>query len=806
METPSLGLLLRRSVLVSLLMLAVCVILPRAAAEWASGFAVDEGTADEAKWLSTGVESDSRPCPLFRGEFAVDQSVNKATLSIVGLGHFRATINGERVSDSVIDQPWSQYSATIFEQSFDVTGLVRKGDNAIGVMLGNSFWRVGPVNDPGRFSKTDAMPDFSAGRNFLLRASLDLTLADGSHRRVVSGGDWKWTDGPITFSHIYAGEDYDATREVEGWDTPETPAGEWKPAVVVEAPKAAIVPFTTPAMKGFEVFSPRERRVAGSAGDGVSTYIFPQNCSSLIRFTVDGKAGAKIRLKPCEYMDPETGRVKFTYTWGTGKDIWHDYTLRDGEQTHQIIFCYEGAQYVEVDGAVAPGEANPKGLPVMKSVEMVHVRTGCDSVGSFECASKMQNDAHKIIDWAIRSNMAHVVTDCPHREKNGWQEQNWHMARALSYRYDTHAYMTKVMRDVRDTQLPDGHIPTNCPNYLVGVPPHGFWNEAPEWGIAGVLVPWHLYEWYGDRETLAASLESMKKFVDYLSSTAKDGVVASNLGDWYDYGHGKGDGPSQWTPAEVSATAIWALGARTVADAARVLGDQEGEAKYRGLYSTIRDTFQAKFYDPTTATTMNKGSCQAGVSTALCAGLIPDSDRGRAVEAIVKDLEGRGYQQTSGEVLQVFLIRALAESGRNDVLHKVYARRDRGSYGFMVESGLTTLPESWDAKPGTGNSLNHFMLGHLVEWHFAYVAGIRQEPGSIGWKRVVIQPNSGPLTSYQATFKSPRGEIASKGKVVDGKLSVSIAIPAGVEKATLIWPGGRRVELAIGKTTELVQP
>lgn len=782
------------------LMLVVCAIVPRALA------AGEGGAGDEAEWLSTGVNPDGRACPLFRGEFSLDQGVSKATLSIVGLGHHRTTINGQRVSDSVIDQPWSEYSTTIYEQSFDVTKLVRKGDNAIGVMLGNSFWRVGPVNDQGRFSKTDAMPDFSAGRNFLVRAAIDLTLADGSHRRVLSGPKWTWTDGPITFSHIYAGEDYDATREVKGWDAPGKPGSEWNAAVVVDAPRAAIVSFTTPPMKEFEVFSPRERRIAGGAGDGISTYIFPQNCSSLIRFTVEGKAGAKIRFRPCEYMDPATGRVKFTYTWGTGKDIWHDYTLREGEQTHQIIFCYEGAQFVEVDGAVAPGEANPKGLPVMKSVEMVHVRAACDNVGTFECASKMQNDAHKIIDWAIRSNMAHVVTDCPHREKNGWQEQNWHMARALSYRYDTHAYMTKVMHDVRDTQLPDGHIPTNCPNYLVGVPPHGFWNEAPEWGISGVLVPWHLYEWYGDRETLAASLESMTKFVDYLSSTAKDGVITSNLGDWYDYGHGKGDGPSQWTPAEVSATAIWALGARTVADAAKVLGHERAETTYRDLYNTIRATFQAKFYDAKTATTLNKGSCQAGVSTALCAGLIPDADRGRAVEAIVKDLEGRGYQQTSGEVLQVFLIRALAEAGRNDVLHKVYARRDQGSYGFMVESGLTTLPESWDAKPGTGNSLNHFMLGHLVEWHFAYVAGIRQELGSVGWRRIIIQPDSGPLASYEATFKSPRGEIVSKGKLVNGKLSVSIAIPAGVEKATLIWPGGQKVELAIGKTTELVQP
>ncbi|MBX7106980.1 MAG: alpha-L-rhamnosidase N-terminal domain-containing protein, partial [Gemmataceae bacterium] len=171
-------------------MLAMCLMPPRSAAGAAGGIGADGSAADEAKWLSTGVEPEGRPCPLFRGEFTVDQDVTKATLSIVGLGHYRATINGKPVSESVIDQPWSEYSTTIYEQSFDVTKLVRKGGNAIGVMLGNSFWRVGPVNDPGRFSKTDAMPDFSAGRNFLLRATLDLTLAGGGHRRVVSGSDW----------------------------------------------------------------------------------------------------------------------------------------------------------------------------------------------------------------------------------------------------------------------------------------------------------------------------------------------------------------------------------------------------------------------------------------------------------------------------------------------------------------------------------------------------------------------------------------------------------------------------------------
>jgi hypothetical protein len=510
--------------------------------------------------------------------------------------------------------------------------------------------------------------------------------------------------------------------------------------------------------------------------------------------------GKRVRFKPCEFMD-STGRVKFTYTWGTNKDIWHDYTLRgEGTESHQILFCYVGCQYVGVSGAVPAGHPNPDDLPVIQSLDLVHVRADCPVVGSFTCSSPLQNAAHRLIDWSIRSNMSYVATDCPHREKNGWQEENWHMARAMSYRFGVKDWFGKIARDLRDTQLPDGHIPTNCPNYLVGIPPHGYWNEAPEWGISGVLVPWHLYEWYGDRQALQAAFGSMKRYVDYLSSQAKDGIITSNLGDWYDYGHGKGDGPSQWTPNEVSATAIWALGASTVARAAIVLGQTDDAAAYGKLFDRIRGDFLRGFYDPQKKTITNHGSCQAGHSVALCVGLIPERDRKAVLQGIVDDLQKRGWQQTVGEVLQVFLIRALADNGRSDVLHRVYSREGRGSYGFMVGQGLTSLPESWDARPGTPNSMNHFMLGHLMEWHYAYLAGIRQQPGGIGWKKVLIAPDPGSLESVSASFRGPSGTITVDWKRHQGMFTMTVSVPPGVEAEALL-PDGRRQPLKTGSQT-----
>ncbi|MBN2446267.1 MAG: family 78 glycoside hydrolase catalytic domain [Phycisphaerae bacterium] len=731
-----------------------------------------------------------------RHEFKLTSKPKKARIRVIGLGHYELHLNGQVVGDTVVNQAWSQYNKTIYWRDFDIKPLLHEGKNAIAVMLGNSFWHVAPANDTGRFVKTDAMPDFAGGHPYLLWLEARIVDADGTETVITNDTSWRWTDGPLTFSHIYAGEDYDATRLPADWDQPGFDDSQWHTAKVVAAPPAQLLPLISPGLKTAEVFEPKEIR---EPDPGVFTYVFPQNCSALLRFTVHGERGRTIRFKPCEYMD-DTGRVRFTYTWGTGKDIWHDYTLRGAEsESHQVVFCYVGCQYVEVTGAVPAGKPNPDNLPVVERLELVHVRAANPIVGSFTCSSDLQNRVHHLINWSIRSNMSHVPTDCPHREKNGWQEQTWHMARSVSYIYDVHDWYRKIARDLRDTQLPDGHIPTNCPNYLVGIPPHGFWNEAPEWGVSGVLAPWHLYEWYGDRQALADSYDSMKAYVDYLTSQAQDGVIKSNLGDWYDCGHDKGDGPSQWTPLEVSATGIWALGAATVAQAAEVLDHPDDAARYHALFNKVRATFQERFWDSETKTVKNNGSCQAGNAAALCIDLVPAADRAAAIERIVTDLEKRDWQQTTGEVLHVFLIRALADAGRTDVLHKVYARTKRGSYGYMVESGLTTLPESWNAQPGTGNSLNHYMLGHLVEWHYAYVAGIRQQPGDVGWHKVIIQPHPGPLTSAAASFDSPAGHITSKWRRTAGVFNLTVEIPKGVA-AVAILPDGSRHELSPGQT------
>ena len=759
-----------------------------------------ENNRPRAEWIAPyeGTStSNVSPSPLLRSTFHIEGHPASGSVRLVGLGHYELYLNGNRVGTSVIHQAWSQYDRTLYSEEFDISAFLRKGDNAWGALLGNSFWHVGPANDAMRFIKTDAMPDFSNGYPYLLFLEAHIRTEEGNEIVVTSSESWKWSMGPLTFSNIYAGEDFDARMLPVGWASPGFNDRMWEHVIVAPVPKGSVEEYSAPLLREFQVFDP-DSIVSPKADE--YTFIYPQNCSALLRFTVQGSAGQTIRFRPCEYMD-STGQVKFTYTWGTGKDIWFDYTLKGGSsESHQALFCYEGCQYVGVTGAVPEGYPNPRGLPIIKQLQLVHVRAANEVVGQFTCSSALQNGAHRLIDWSIRSNMSYVATDCPHREKNGWQEQNWHMARAMSYRFDIHSWYKKIARDLTDAQLPDGHIPTNCPNYLVGIPPHGFWNEAPEWGISGVLVPWHLFEWYGDTNAIVTSFESMRRYVDYLSSQAKDGIITSNLGDWYDYGHGKGDGPSQWTPNEVSATAIWALGAATVSRSAQVLGRTVEAESYQSLFNQIRKDFQRHFYDPASKTVLNHGSCQAANSAALCIGLVPDADRKEVLQAIVDDLAKRNWQQTAGEVLQVFFLRALAEGNRNDILYRVYSREDRGSYGYMVREGLTTLPESWDARRGTGGSMNHFMLGHLMEWHYAYVAGIRQQPGSVGWRRVLIAPNPGSLDNASASFNSPAGRIEVHWEHQANQFVMVVSLPAGVQGEAVL-PSGKRQSLGPGTVT-----
>lgn len=700
--------------------------------------------------------------PIFRRSFEVDELPKKALIEVVGLGHYHVFINGHRLGKAAINQPWSQYDRTIYSQSFDLAPHLQKGENVLAVTIGNSFYRVAQP-PAGRWSKGDAMPDYSEGEPVRLWVK----------GFVPSDKNWRWIEGPFEVSHIFAGEDFDARRVPAGWLEPGFDDRKWSTPKVTKPPKGRVAKQFFPGVEAHEVFQPVEIVPAAKGG---WSYKFAQNCSAILRFKVRGPRGSTVRFQLSEVIQPN-GDVEQMNLWNA--TALTCYTLAGGgTESYENQFFYHGGQFVGVQGAVPAGKPNPEGLPVIESLELVHVRAANPIASVFETSSDLANKTVGLIDWAMRSNMSFVMTDCPHREKLGWLECAHLLANSFSYRYDTKAWFHKICRDLREAQMPIGRVFTVAPRYLQR-PDDDMYQWTVEWGAASVLVPWQAYRWYGDRKFLSDNFDMMRRYTDHVEATSKGLIAHGSLGDWYDYGHGQSPGPSRYTDTRLTATATFAECALAVAGAAETLGKHEVAVEYRELHARIRTAFQREFYDAKTKTFANKGSVQTGSAMALVADLVPTEDRAAVLQKIISELESRDYQQTSGDVGHLYFIRALSSMGRSDVLHKVYSRTGVGSYGGILAKGLTALPETWDAITVGSNSLNHCMLGHAMEWYYGYVLGIRQAPDSAGWSRVIIDPVPGDLTWAKGHLDTPKGRVSISWKRVGEKMEIEFTVPRG---------------------------
>ncbi|MFN3409288.1 MAG: alpha-L-rhamnosidase N-terminal domain-containing protein [Limisphaerales bacterium] len=743
----------------------------------ASAASNDGGPFPTARWIAPpSVERPHYGTALLRREFSVERLPRRATLRIVGLGDYDPTVNGQRLSPVGINQPWSQYERTLYYREFDLRPHLRRGANCLGVTLTHSFWDNAPP-PKGRYFKHG--PQRKADEPLLLLAEVELERADGSIVRLASDEHWRTSPGPIVFSHIFAGEDFDARRTQPGWDRPGFDAGHWSFVRTVAAPPGELLPQTWPPVLPRERFAPT--RIAEPA-PGVWLYEFPQNCSAQLRVVLSGgQSGQSVKFRSGEHKN---GRDRLFGHYVVGTEL-----VTDGRRlTNQWNSFYLGMQFVEVTNAVPKGKPNPNGLPVIESLELIHVRTALPEAGTFTSSSPVFNGTHRVVDWAMQANANHVLTDCPHREKLGWLEVAYLMAPSFLYRYDSDAWFQKILRDIRDAQEPSGRVLTVAPSYPAGRFPDKF-NWTVEWGAAAALLPWHLYEWSGDPAVLRENFPMMRRFTDYIGTEAKDGLAPGGLGDWYDYGHGKPPGESRFTPTELTATATWALCARTVARAAEVLEQPEEARRYHELHARIAADFQRHFLDPATGRLRHRGSPQCANAIALEAEVVPAGLRPSLVEDIIADLAARDWQQTPGDIGHVYFIRALAGAGRSDVLHKVYSREGKGSYGGILAKGLTSMPETWDAMMDGYQSLNHCMLGHVMEWFYAHVGGIRQQPGTVGWKDVLIAPAPGPLTRARAEVRTPAGLIVSDWNIQGGRFRLTTQVPKGV-KATVVLPSG----------------
>lgn len=729
---------------------------------------------------------------MLRKDFDLKHRVADATVYVCGLGHYELSINGRKVGDSEFTPLWSDYDGTVYYNTYDVTDYVHEGDNTVGVLLGNGFYNVVRGS---RYSKLQV--GFGPETLWL---KMVVTYTDGSTRTFSTCKDWKYDLSPITFHSIYGGEDYDARLEQPGWNMPGFDDSAWRPVVVQRAPNGRLTPQMAPPVKIMQRFPVKSvhkltpEEVEGASKSTKRT-VDPsailldmgQNLAGFPEITVQGKPGQKITMVVAEALTDENAASQRQ----TGRQHIYTYTLRsDKPETWHPRFSYYGFRYIQLEGAVLAGEANPDGLPVVEKIESCFIYNSAPERGEFECSNDIFNGAHNLIRNAVRSNMQSVFTDCPHREKLGWLEEVHLNGPGLLSNYDLSLLLPKVMRDIADSQRPNGMIPTVAPQYVVfeGVGTDVF-SESPEWAATFMVAPWMYYQAYGDDSLIREYYPEMKAYVDYLGTRAEGHLIDFGLGDWYDYGDFRA-GFSRNTPVGLVASAHYYMDLLYLADAARLLGLAEDVEKYTALAADVRDAFNTKYFD--SATGVYGTGSQTSYSLPLFLGMVPDGYKQKVIDNLVADIRAHGTRLTTGDVGNRYLFRALADNDLDELMYEMHNHREAPGYGFQQQFGATTLTEQWD--PRQGSSWNHFMMGQIEEWLFRSLVGVRTDLSSPGLQHLVIKPSVvGDVTYVKGRIPTLYGDVDVAWQRDGDAFTMYVTLPANVS-ADVLLPGQQEAQ------------
>ncbi len=696
--------------------------------------------------------------PFFRKQFMVDKPVKSALLFITGLGQYEASINGIKTGNAFLAPGWTYFDKTVLYNTYDITSQLVKGPNAIGVLVGNGFYNI----NRERYFKLVAA--FGTPR---MLCRLKIVYTDGSTTNIVSDESWRTAPSPISFTSIYGGEDYDAQAEQNNWNTAAFNDAAWKQALLVKPPAGKLQPEQDYPVQVADSFT--VQRILKPA-PGIYVYDFGQNSSGILRLTVKGKKGSTIKLVPAELLTEQ----HLVNQRASGQLYSLSYTLKgEGEETWQPRFSYYGFRYVQVEGAV-PDTAAAPGEPVMIQLKALHTRNANPANGTFVCADTLFNRIFTLINWAIKSNMQSVLTDCPHREKLSWLEQDYLMGASVHYNFDIYHLYRKLVRDLIDAQYAKGFVPDIAPEYVVF---DGGFLDSPEWGSAAVILPWLLYEWYGDKNIVQQAYPMMKKYLAYLGSKASNHLLSHGLGDWFDYGP-KPPGEAQLTPKAVTATCIYHYDAMLLSRMAGLLGYSNDQQQYRQLAAAIKRSFNSRYFNA--ATGVYATGSQTAMAMPLCTGLVEDAGRKKILQNLVDSIYAHNKALTAGDIGYHFLVKALEEGGASQLIYDMNNRDDVPGYGYQLKKGATALTESWPALEEVSN--NHLMLGHIMEWFYTGLAGIAQQDNSVAFKHIRIRPQPvGNITSAAGRFHSPYGWISSSWKKQDGCFLLHVEIPVNTD-------------------------
>jgi alpha-L-rhamnosidase len=570
----------------------------------------------------------------------------------------------------------------------------------------------------------------------------------------------------------------------------------WHKVVTVEGPKGRLIVQTAPPVKIMERYGMKNcHKISedslSSASKSTKRIVdksafvldMGQNLSGFPEITVCGKKGQKVTMYVSERLKPQ-GVCDQSQT---GRPYYYEYILNGNiSETWHPRFSYYGFRYIQVEGAVLEGMDNPDSLPVIKCIESCFVYNSAPEVSFFECSNTIFTRTHRLIERAERSNMQGVFTDCPHREKLGWLEQDHLCGPSLLYNYDITSFVPKILHDIADAQKTNGMVPTVAPQYVSF---GNLFDDSPEWGSTAIILPFMYYDQYGDSSLIQKCYPMMIRYVDYLSSRAKDHIIDFGLGDWYDYGPWVA-GFSKNTSVALVATSYYIYDLQLVNRAASMMGDNASKLRFSSLLDSVILAFNNRFYKS------DSGFYDTGSQTANALPLyleITGSNKEKIVSSLIADIHAHGDRLTTGDVGNRYLFQSLVQNGYSELLYKMFNHYDAPGYGFQLHFDATTLTEQWD--PRKGSSWNHFMMGQIDEWLFCSLGGIRNYPGTHGLRHLMISPSLvGDLTYVKAKTRSLYGDIF----VSLTKTSLTVEIPVGCY-ATIVLPNGKTQTVGSGK-------
>jgi alpha-L-rhamnosidase len=697
------------------------------------------------------------PPPFLRKTFFVNKPVKRAVVYASALGLYELHINGKRVGEDYFTPGWTDYTKRVYYQSYDVTNLLTKSGNAIGAILADG-WYAGYL---GFGKKREHYGDKPR-----LCVQLELEYTDGTRQTVATDQSWKAAYGPLLEADLLMGETYDGPRENPDWCSYWFNDAAWEPVAATDRIEDQLQAYPGVTVQKILQINPKKLT---EPKQGVYVFDMGQNFAGWVRLKVQGQAGTKVVLRFAEMLNPDgtiyttnlrAARCTDTYILkGKGQEIW------------EPRFTYHGFRYVEVTGY--PGK------PGLDAIAGVVLHSNTPLAGAFECSNPMINQLYSNIVWSQRGNFIEVPTDCPQRdERLGWTGDAQIFIRTATYNMDVAAFFTKWLVDLEDAQTKEGAFPDVAPHKVA------MGSGVPAWGDAGVICPWTIYQVYGDERVLQKHYESMKKWIAYLEKNSKDLLrPAYGYGDWVSI--------ASDTPKDVIATAYFAYSTRLVSKAAAVLGKNDEAAQYEKLFEQIKDAFNKAYVSDDVRI---KGQTQTCYLLALYFDLLADDKRPRATQHLVEAIKEKDWHLSTGFVGLSYLLPTLTQTGHLDIAYRLLATDTFPSWGYSIRNGATTIWERWDGwtedkgfQTPDMNSFNHYAFGSVGRWLFNTVAGI--DTDGPGYKKIIIRPRPGGITSAKAGYESIYGRVVSDWQLKDGMFTLNVTIPPNTT-ATIYVPAG----------------